>query len=548
MEFAGDFETHLTLRADSDADVASAAAWAAEQGLKFTHIQLDRGDAPSQPMVTYHGHGTLTGQRAIANRWRARLAGAGFEVVREKHEVAHTNADVPGTPEEARALGPGYYFETHLKLLLPADADLDGLARLVGPHRARLSRNARRTREDGRQERFVTQRCSGVDRNVAYELHSSLREVLNGQGLPRSFSGEENGVIDTEREFVVYDSALALDAGWLDDAPVTDPVEARRRWYDPTYPATFLPVTAGPHATQEKVFDPAMKQFDHAFRPAEPVFTDPGLAERWWAANRSAMEHVLRAVSTTEWADSLVLRGSTTMPLWVGERARRPRDLDFVALPETRSAEHHDSVRMLDDLVSAVGALEPPAGLVFDTAGTRGESIWTYERASGRRLVIPWQHTEGPHEVLPPGTVQVDVVFQEPLPEPPLAATVGDIPVLIAGPELSLAWKVQWLVTDTYPQGKDLYDAVLLAESHPLPHDLLMRVLRPEMDAEADEMNERYLSDGEGHLRCDYDLIQGWEHFVRDCPWVEGGPGEWIDRFEAALAPTFRELRDGPHN
>lgn len=543
MEFAGDFETHLTLRAESASEVASAAAWADGQGLKFTHIRLDRGDTPSQPMVTYHGHGTLTGQRAIADRWCAQLAEVGFEVVRIKFEVSTRNADVPSTREEALALGAGRYFETHLKLLLPADADLGQLSRLVGPHRARLSRNARRTREDGRQERFVTQRCSGVDRHVAHELYRSLAEELRAYGLGRSYGGE-NGVLDTELEFVVYDSALALDAGWLDDAPVTDPPVPGRIWHNQGFPPTYLPATAGPHAIQEKVFDPALKQFNDAFRPAEPVFADPELADRWWAANQSAMEHVLRAVSTTEWAGSLVLRGSMTMPLWVGERARRPRDLDFVVLPETRAAEHRDSVRMLDDLVAAVGAVEPPAGLVFDTDGTRRESIWTYERASGRRLVIPWRHAEGAHEVLPPGTVQVDAVFREALPEPPRTTTLGGVPVLVAGPELSLAWKVLWLFTDMYAQGKDLYDAVLIAESHPLPHDLLMRVLRPAMGTEADQVSERYLRDGENYDMGSYDP-QEWEHFVRDCPWVEGGPTEWIDRFEAALAPTFREAGQG---
>jgi hypothetical protein len=399
--------------------------------------------------------------------------------------------------------------------------------------------------QDGRQERIVTQRCSGVGRSTAFELYSSLADGLRTHGLDNCFDGERDGVIDTELEFVVYDSALDLDAGWMDDAPITDPVRPQRTWYGPGHPPTYLPNTAGPYATQEKVFDPALKQFDHAYRPSEPAFGDPGLADRWWAANQSALEHVLRAVSGTEWADSLVLRGSMTMPLWVGEGARRPRDLDFVALPETRSAEHHDSVRMIDDLLAAVGAVAPPAGLVFDVAGTRRERIWTYERASGLRLVIPWQHEAGPHEVLPPGTVQVDVVFQEPLPEPPCSAVIGDAPVLVAGPELSLAWKVLWLFTDFYAQGKDLYDAVLLAESHRLPHDLLMRVLRPSRDVDHERVTERYLRDGENIDTGDYDP-QEWEHFVRDCPWVEGELGEWIDRFERALAPTFdRGPQDG---
>ncbi|MGW5875299.1 nucleotidyl transferase AbiEii/AbiGii toxin family protein [Nocardiopsis terrae] len=539
MEFAGDFETHLTLYARGEAEIASAADWAAEQGLKFTHIELDRGDSPSQPMVTYHGHGTLSGQYALAKSWGERLAEGGFEVARVKFEVSPHNADVPNDRQEALALGPGRYFETHLKLLLPADADLGELSRLVAPHRARLSRNARRTRQDGRQERFVTQRCSGVDKHVAYELYFSLLKELRAYGLGTAFSGE-NGVIGTELEFVVYDSALELDAGWLDEAPVEVPPQFRYSRYEPGYPSTYLPVTAGPHATQEQVFDPSLKHFSHAFRPSEPTFADAALAERWWEANRLAMEHVLRAVSGTEWADGLVLRGSAAMPLWVGDRARRARDLDFVTLPETRSAEHHDSVRMLDDLVTAVGEAEPPTGLVFDVAHTRRESIWTYERASGRRLVIPWVHGTGPQAALPPGAVQIDVVFQEPLPEPPRTTMLGDVPMLTAGPELSLAWKVLWLCTDRYPQGKDLYDAVLLAEAHPLPHELLMRVLRPEMGAEADLVDEAYLR---RQGCCD---PQEWAHFVRDCPWVAGGLDDWLDRFEAALAPVFPRARRAP--
>lgn len=65
-------------------------------------------------------------------------------------------------------------------------------------------------------------------------------------------------------------------------------------------------------------------------------------------------------------------------------------------------------------------------------------------------------------------------MFNEHLPaaaEPTEVSLSGDGPaalVLAVTPELSLAWKVQWLITDMYPQAKDLYDAVLLAERTPL--------------------------------------------------------------------------------
>lgn len=32
-----------------------------------------------------------------------------------------------------------------------------------------------------------------------------------------------------------------------------------------------------------------------------------------------------------------------------------------------------------------------------------------------------------------------------------------------------------------------------------------------------------------------------WNAFTAECPWVEGGAGEWLDRFEAAMAPVFAE-------
>src|SRR5690606_4851849 len=69
--------------------------WAAEHGLKFTHIELDAGETPSQPMVTYHGHGTLTGELAVARERSEALAAAGFPVLRTKIEAAPADHGVP---------------------------------------------------------------------------------------------------------------------------------------------------------------------------------------------------------------------------------------------------------------------------------------------------------------------------------------------------------------------------------------------------------------------------------------------------------------------
>ncbi|MDT9692739.1 nucleotidyl transferase AbiEii/AbiGii toxin family protein [Streptomyces sp. P9(2023)] len=95
----------------------------------------------------------------------------------------------------------------------------------------------------------------------------------------------------------------------------------------------------------------------------------------------------------------------------------------------------------------------------------------------GHRLVLPWTAPG-----LPGGQVQLDFVFQERLPTPHRPTEVAGARLLAADRELSLAWKLMWLSCDMYPQAKDLYDAVLLAESCALPLTLLETALH-----EADE-------------------------------------------------------------
>ncbi len=147
----------------------------------------------------------------------------------------------------------------------------------------------------------------------------------------------------------------------------------------------------------------------------------------------------------------------------VGDAAREPGDIDFVVLPASRSIRHFESVAMLDGIIDAVRST-PGAGLLADEV--TAEDIWTYEPADGRRLVFPFAVDD-----LPRGAVQLDFVFSEVLPilPVPLAIPSVDRMLLAATPELSPAWKLLWLATDSHPQGKGLYDAVLLAERTAVP-------------------------------------------------------------------------------
>ncbi|MEV5968982.1 nucleotidyl transferase AbiEii/AbiGii toxin family protein [Streptomyces sp. NPDC051921] len=287
----------------------------------------------------------------------------------------------------------------------------------------------------------------------------------------------------------------------------------------------------GDAAVRHRVFDPALKHFDEAYRPSDEVVEDPELRARWQEARRSALDLVLAAVAGSPWADSLVLRGSMLMSAWFGEAARAPKDIDFVVVPETWRIEDPRTRAMLDGIAEAAERLAAVrgTGLSVSAAGAVSERIWTYERVPGHRLVLPWKAPG-----LPGGQVQLDFVFQERLPTPPRQAEVAGVRLPAADRELSQAWKLMWLSCDMYPQAKDLYDAVLLAESCAVPLALLETVLR-----EADEWPGR--PDEPLHLGMFENALRevDWDGFDDAHPDTETARRDLGARLLAALAPVF---------
>lgn len=209
--FAGDFETHVTVRC-AEEKVDRLARWAGSRGLKFTHIVLERGRVVSQPMLTLRGSGGFTEVGRAAAETVTALRADRYDVTRLKIEAAPWCRGVPESDEAAAELGPGRYFEHHLKLALPPGFDgaaPAALAALVTPHAAHLSRNARRTRADGVREWFVTQRCRLVGAETAERRLGSLTAALLAEGYD---------IVDVEREFVVFDDDESLDEGWIEEA------------------------------------------------------------------------------------------------------------------------------------------------------------------------------------------------------------------------------------------------------------------------------------------------------------------------------------------
>ncbi|MGW6934184.1 nucleotidyl transferase AbiEii/AbiGii toxin family protein [Lentzea sp. NPDC054927] len=505
--YAGEFELHLT---GSEWQVDELGEFAERHGLKFSHIKLHRGEVWSQPMLTIGAKGTVDEVRAVAEGWRQKLLAAELFVVRVKIEAAPWNEGVPQTDEEA---DPALYFEHHVKVLMTGTWH-DWHARVwkaIDGHEAHVSRNARREYDDGSQERFITQRCFGVGRATAKQRLDRLLADL-----------KEFQVLEVEEEYVVDDDALHIDNGWIHGKSARSTDERLRqapRW-DRGFPSTFHPlvVKPGQDIKQRAVFDPALKQFSHAFRGGDPQFGDPADGARWLDARRGAMAHVLHLIGNSAWTENLVLRGSVVMKAWFGAAAREPGDLDFVVTPRSIAFESPRAQQLIDDIVQAVED-DPGPGLRADQADT--EHIWTYERVPGRRIVFPFD-VEG----LPQGAIQIDLVFNEELPIAPEPVEVTGTILLAANQELSLAWKLQWLATDMYPQAKDLYDAALLAGHTTVDTGLVIDLLRPEMADQALDFDRKSVLGLDG---------VDWDNAPNELPVTKADEQALLQRIAAAL-------------
>ncbi|MCF2530279.1 nucleotidyl transferase AbiEii/AbiGii toxin family protein [Yinghuangia soli] len=274
-------------------------------------------------------------------------------------------------------------------------------------------------------------------------------------------------------------------------------------------------------------------------------------------AQRAALDHVLALIAESPWADQLVLRGSMAMLAWAGDRAREPADLDWIVVPG-QDAEGPDPVADFVVLLrerpdAAPGVRFDPDRRLLDGLGqyyTAGTA--PFDGPAGLRLAIPWTSETGER-----GWTRIDFAHDEPIHEPPVQARIprgdGGPPTTVqaASPELSLAWKLQWLQSDATrvdpddpwqpaprAQGKDLYDAVLLAEAYAatLSGALLARVMGIPRAEAADRLATCF--DADAISRWDVD----WRAFQAAHPHVRGGADAWLGRLARAVAPILYDL------
>jgi len=313
------------------------------------------------------------------------------------------------------------------------------------------------------------------------------------------------------------------------------------RMSDDGFPNSFnLPPMGGAQR-----FDPALKHYDCAFGEDPPAFDDHAKRLRWEQAREDAIAHVLRAIAGSVWRDRLLLRGSATMRLWFGDDARVPHDLDWVVLPKGTTSGCDDALRMLDDVTAAVTLqASGDSGPRFDPSLVARDPIWTYERADGVRLTFGWSVAG-----VPPGKLQCDFVFGEELwGDAPLdwrvPAGEGEaVGLQVASPELSLAWKYVWLANDRYPQAKDLYDAVLLAERCPYVPVSILDGLRALLERDRGSWwLEREINSAPEERWTDLEDID-WKEFAATRPGVDPDLASWLTRWRAA-APRLLGTAD----
>lgn len=282
------------------------------------------------------------------------------------------------------------------------------------------------------------------------------------------------------------------------------------------------------------VFDPALKHLSDGFRLGNPQFTSPEISRQWLHARRQIMDHLLAIAIDSPWHQHLVLRGSLLLKAWLGDQAREPGDIDWVCRPQNISVDHSLAAKILYGLVQLVSEQPQVGAIAIDIDRISLSKIWTYERADGQRLVFPWK-AHG----LPPGELQMDIVFGEEIPVEPILVNIPGPAgvnrlVWAASKELSLAWKILWLETDCYPQGKDLYDATLLAEQTNRPMEVIRQVLEANADWVRVSKRLGFSWDRPFSWSIDIDEID-WENFQLEYPWIQGTSHDWQWRLEQLL-------------
>jgi hypothetical protein len=188
IETSEEREVHLTVEL-GERHSGELAAFARAHDCAFLHVLLEAGAHSSQPMLSWRQAGGVPSALGRAAALTEALERAGMKTLRVKVEA------------KAELTTTARYYEAHFKVELDEGraAELPLLARELGVH---LSRNAL-SRSAGKERRFLTARHDTFE--GAFDAFARVEAGLATRGWH---------LLGAEREAVVYDSNLGLDAGW----------------------------------------------------------------------------------------------------------------------------------------------------------------------------------------------------------------------------------------------------------------------------------------------------------------------------------------------
>jgi hypothetical protein len=294
----------------------------------------------------------------------------------------------------------------------------------------------------------------------------------------------------------------------------------------PQYPHAYQLLGEDNRVERPDVFEPALQHCRCAFRKGDPQFRDQQMRDQWYAARRVVTDHLLHLVANSTVGRNLVLRGSTLLRTYLGEAAREPGDMDWVVQPESITPDDGTGQQLMKGIQQVIEETTSVPGTAITWGRFSEDDIWLYSRAPGKRITVTWLAPD-----LPAGNVQLDFVFGERLWSPPIDTIIRlhngqKVNVFAAGPGQSLAWKIMWLEQDYYAQGKDLYDAVLLAENYDLSEEfrseLRRLIVAPYREEDVHDWPLTWSID--------------WNNFQLEYPQVPGTAKYWQQRLARALA------------
>lgn len=273
--------------------------------------------------------------------------------------------------------------------------------------------------------------------------------------------------------------------------------------------------------------------------------SDQNLASQW-----AVIHHLLDLANRAGLGELFALRGSLLLKAWYGNNAREPGDIDWVwANGDDRIASHGLSkgrfTLFLRLVMKHPATCDVTIAIRKITDAPISDNDEYRPGISGRRLTFPWRDATGAT-----GAVQVDFALYDYNDIPLVTVSRAAIPnratgvptyVTAVSKEDALLWKLRWLDADATErgaaQGKDLYDAVLLAEDIRLPVALFVSRLPPSLHDYTQVLLTEPSGLGEFPLMWNVD----WESFQQAHPQIDGSAMDWQIRLTLALAPTFSD-------